>query len=224
MENMDLLKISYLLGSLSFIVGLKMLSSPDSARKGNLYAAVGMLIAILATIFFHEHTNAETGEVERIGNLGYIIGGIAIGTIVGYLAAMKVKMTAMPQMVSLFNGMGGACAALIGIGALIGTRFARIAPKTLLSHLAAALGSFAVAVALSATFVAIVAATMHVRFGDLIVAFAPGAMDAMMALALTLHIDPVFVGAHHLSRFVFVSIATPGIVHLFGRPQDDLDD
>ena len=115
-------------------------------------------------------------------------------------------------------------AALIGIGALIGTRFARIAPKTLLSHLAAALGSFAVAVALSATFVAIVAATMHVRFGDLIVAFAPGAMDAMMALALTLHIDPVFVGAHHLSRFVFVSIATPGIVHLFGRPQDDLDD
>ncbi|HAE36156.1 MAG: NAD(P)(+) transhydrogenase (Re/Si-specific) subunit beta [Chitinophagales bacterium] len=115
MENMDLLKISYLLGSLSFIVGLKMLSSPDSARKGNLYAAVGMLIAILATIFFHEHTNAETGEVERIGNLGYIIGGIAIGTIVGYLAAMKVKMTAMPQMVSLFNGMGGACAALIGI-------------------------------------------------------------------------------------------------------------
>lgn len=114
--------------------------------------------------------------------------------------------------------------ALIGIGALIGTRFARISPKTMLSHLAAALGSFAVAIALSAIFVAIVATTMHVRFSDLIVAFAPGAMDAMMALALTLHIDPVFVGAHHLSRFVFVSIATPGIVHLFGRPQDDADD
>jgi len=57
-----------------------------------------------------------------------------------------------------------------------------------------------------------------------IVAFAPGAMDAMLALALTLHIDPIFVGAHHLSRFVFVTIATPGIVHLFGRPQEDVDD
>ena len=46
----------------------------------------------------------------------------------------------------------------------------------------------------------------------------------LLALALTLHIDPIFVGAHHLSRFVFVTIATPGIVHLFGRPQDDVDD
>src|SRR6267142_1613636 len=54
--------------------------------------------------------------------------------------------------------------------------------------------------------------------------FAPGAMDAMLALALTLHIDPIFVGAHHLSRFVFVTITTPGIVHLFGRPQEDVDD
>jgi uncharacterized membrane protein AbrB (regulator of aidB expression) len=64
----------------------------------------------------------------------------------------------------------------------------------------------------------------HVRFSDIVVAFAPGAMDAMLALALTLHIDPIFVGAHHLSRFVFVTIATPGIVHLFGRTQDDVDD
>ena len=66
--------------------------------------------------------------------------------------------------------------------------------------------------------------TTQVRFADIVVAFAPGAMDAMLALALTLHIDPIFVGAHHLSRFVFVTIATPGIVHLFGRPQDDVDD
>jgi hypothetical protein len=64
----------------------------------------------------------------------------------------------------------------------------------------------------------------HARFGDIVVAFSPGAMDAMLALALTLHIDPIFVGAHHLSRFVFVSIATPGIVHLFGRQQVDADD
>jgi uncharacterized protein len=114
--------------------------------------------------------------------------------------------------------------ALVGIGALIGSRFARMTSKTLLSHISAALGSFAIAIVISALFVAVIALTTHVRFADIIVAFAPGAMDAMLALALTLHIDPIFVGAHHLSRFVFVSIATPGIVHLFGRPQEDVDD
>jgi membrane AbrB-like protein len=114
--------------------------------------------------------------------------------------------------------------ALVGIGALIGSRFARMKTSTLLSHVNAGLGSFAIAVAISAIFVAVIVLTTHVRFGDVIVAFAPGAMDAMLALALTLHIDPIFVGAHHLSRFVFVTITTPGVVHLFGRPQDDVDD
>ncbi len=114
--------------------------------------------------------------------------------------------------------------ALVGIGALIGTRFARMTTRTLLSHVHAALGSFAIAIAISAVFVAVIVLTTAVRFADIVVAFAPGAMDAMLALALTLHIDPIFVGAHHLSRFVFVTIATPGIVHLFGRPQEDVDD
>jgi uncharacterized protein len=114
--------------------------------------------------------------------------------------------------------------ALVGIGALIGSRFARMKPKTLLSHVNAALGSFVIAILISGVFVVLIALTTSVRFGDVVVAFAPGAMDAMLALALTLHIDPIFVGAHHLSRFVFVTIATPGIVHLFGRPQEDVDD
>jgi membrane AbrB-like protein len=115
-------------------------------------------------------------------------------------------------------------AALVGIGALIGTRFARMKTSTLLSHVNAGLGSFAVAITISAVFVAVIAFTTNVRLSDVVVAFAPGAMDAMLALALTLHIDPIFVGAHHLSRFVFVSITTPGIVHLFGRPQEEEDD
>jgi membrane AbrB-like protein len=114
--------------------------------------------------------------------------------------------------------------ALVGIGALMGSRFARMKTKTLLGHINAALGSFAIAIGISAIFVGITMLLTNVRFSDILVAFAPGAMDAMLALALTLHIDPIFVGAHHLSRFVFVTIATPGIVHLFGRPQDDVDD
>ncbi|MBK7567916.1 MAG: NAD(P)(+) transhydrogenase (Re/Si-specific) subunit beta [Bacteroidetes bacterium] len=111
MEYYDILKICYLLGSISFIVGLKMLSKPDTAKKGNLFAGIGMTIAILGTILFHRDPETD----ESIGNLGYIAGAIVLGTVIGYFAAMKVKMTQMPQMVSLFNGMGGACAALIGI-------------------------------------------------------------------------------------------------------------
>ncbi len=114
--------------------------------------------------------------------------------------------------------------ALVGIGSLIGTRFARMKTKTLLGHIHAAIGSFTVAIAISAAFVAVIALTTEVHFADIIVAYAPGAMDAMLALALTMHIDPIFVGAHHLSRFLFVTLATPGIVHLFGRPQEDVDD
>jgi membrane AbrB-like protein len=114
--------------------------------------------------------------------------------------------------------------ALTGIGTLIGTRFARLSARTLLSYISAAIGSFAVAITMSAIFVAAVAAVTPTKLSDIIVAFSPGAMDAMLALALTLHIDPIFVGAHHLARFLFVTIATPGIVHLFGRPQEDVDD
>lgn len=103
------LTIAYLIGSVTFILGLKMLSHPLSARKGNLIAAAGMAIAIAATIFLYE------SEGKKLGNYAWIFGGLILGTVIGALAARKVKMTAMPEMVSLFNGMGGACAALISI-------------------------------------------------------------------------------------------------------------
>lgn len=115
-------------------------------------------------------------------------------------------------------------AALVGIGTLIGARFGAIRPRIILSYLGAALGSFGIAVAIAAVFVAGIALATDVRLDNLVVAFSPGAMDAMMALALTLHIDPVFVGAHHLARFIYVSVVTPGLVHLLGRGADDLDD
>lgn len=104
-----LLQLSYLIGSITFVIGLKKLSHPESARQGNLLAAAGMGLAILATVLFHEH------DGERIGNIGWILAAMAIGTGIGWTMAMKVKMTGMPQMVSFFNGMGGACAAIISI-------------------------------------------------------------------------------------------------------------
>jgi H+-translocating NAD(P) transhydrogenase subunit beta len=105
----NILTLCYLIASVTFLLGLKMLSNPATARKGNLVAAGGMTIAILGTIFLYE----ENGE--RLGNYTWIFAGLFIGTVIGTLAAKKVKMTAMPEMVSLFNGMGGACAMLISI-------------------------------------------------------------------------------------------------------------
>jgi NAD(P) transhydrogenase subunit beta len=116
--QLDILTICYLIGSVTFILGLKMLSNPASARKGNLVAAAGMTIAIVGTIFLYEKNG------EKLHNYIWIFSGLAVGGIVGTLAAKKVKMTAMPEMVSLFNGMGGACAALISI-----VEFGRLSEK-----------------------------------------------------------------------------------------------
>jgi NAD(P) transhydrogenase subunit beta len=108
--DINLLTVIYLIASVTFIIGLKMLSHPESARRGNLTAAVGMTLAIFGTIFLYRDENGD-----RLYNYGWIFGGLLIGGIIGTLAAKKVKMTAMPEMVSLFNGMGGACAMLISI-------------------------------------------------------------------------------------------------------------
>jgi NAD(P) transhydrogenase subunit beta len=104
-----ILEITYVVASVLFILGLKMLSHPETARKGNFYAAIGMVLAIIATILFHQK------DGKPIGNIGWIVSAIAVGTIIGWVIARRVKMTAMPQLVSLFNGMGGAAAALISM-------------------------------------------------------------------------------------------------------------
>ncbi|MCX6350444.1 MAG: NAD(P)(+) transhydrogenase (Re/Si-specific) subunit beta [Bacteroidetes bacterium] len=106
-----ILHIAYLIASITFILGLKMLSNPKTAKRGNMIAAVGMVLGIFATIFLYR----DSVHHHHLGNKLWIFGGILIGTIIGWLMAMKVKMTAMPQMVSFFNGMGGACAAIISI-------------------------------------------------------------------------------------------------------------
>jgi len=107
--GISVLEITYILASVLFILGLKMLSHPLTARRGNTLAAIGMVLAILATILFHQK------DGQPIGNIWWIIGAITVGTVIGWVIAKRVKMTAMPQLVSFFNGMGGAAAALISI-------------------------------------------------------------------------------------------------------------
>ena len=108
-SGISILEISYVIASVLFISGLKMLSHPLTARRGNTLAAIGMGLAIITTILFHHK------DGKPIGNIGLILAAIAIGTGIGWVIAKKVKMTAMPQLVSFFNGMGGAAAALISM-------------------------------------------------------------------------------------------------------------
>ena len=103
-----ILEIIYLIASVSFVIGLKMLSHPETARRGNLIAAGGMSLAIAGTLLFYRE-----GVSPMV--YGLILAAMGIGTAAGWVSAKKIKMTAMPQMVSLFNGMGGACAMLIGL-------------------------------------------------------------------------------------------------------------
>jgi NAD(P) transhydrogenase subunit beta len=104
--------LAYLLAAVLFILGLKQLSSPRHARRGNLTAAMGMLIALVATVLL-------IGPHITTPGLIVIMVGIAVGTVVGALSARSVKMTAMPQMVAIFNGVGGGAAALVAVSELM---------------------------------------------------------------------------------------------------------
>lgn len=97
----------YLISIILFIVGLKRLSGPDTARNGNLVAAAGMGLAIIISLVYPLEGGAN--------NYGWVVGGIVLGSVIGIAAAKKVQMTAMPEMVSLFNGLGGACALMIAL-------------------------------------------------------------------------------------------------------------
>jgi membrane AbrB-like protein len=108
-------------------------------------------------------------------------------------------------------------AAVITLGAVAGARFANTSPRTLLSYLGAAFGSFAVAVAVAASFALVVVALLPFRIADVTVAFAPGAQDTMMVLALAMHLDPVYVGAHHLARFLLVSFSVALVARRLAR-------
>jgi membrane AbrB-like protein len=100
-------------------------------------------------------------------------------------------------------------AAIVAVGAVTGARFANTSPRMFLSYIGAAIGSFAVAVTIASCFMLIAASLLSVRIADVVVAFAPGAQDTMMVLALALHLDPVYVGAHQLARFMIVSLSIP---------------
>jgi proton-translocating NAD(P)+ transhydrogenase subunit beta len=107
-----ILEFIYLLSALFFVAGLKLLSSPDSARRGNMWAGTGMIMAMVATMVLHR--NAD-GDGIKGANLAIILGAIAFGGVIGAVVARRIKMTAMPQLVSFFNATGGAASALVAL-------------------------------------------------------------------------------------------------------------
>src|SRR5262249_8725290 len=99
------INILYLTASVCFVFGLKMLAAPKTARRGNLLAAAGMVVAVVATLF----------ERQIVGYWTIAV-GLLVGAGVGATLALRVHMKGMPQMVSLFNGFGGLAAAMVGFG------------------------------------------------------------------------------------------------------------
>jgi H+-translocating NAD(P) transhydrogenase subunit beta len=108
--------ISYLIASLSFIIGLRFLANPNTARRGNQLAGAGMALAIIATMFSYQVESH--GEIDVL-NMILIVVGIAIGAVASIYPSRRVPMTAMPQMVAIFNGMGGATVALVSVSQFV---------------------------------------------------------------------------------------------------------
>ena len=99
--------IAYLAAAALFIYGIRRLRTPETARSGNTLAAVGMVIALIATIF--------VADIDNVLSVGQIWVGVLVGSVIGAVAAQRVQMTAMPQMVAAFNGVGGGAAALVAV-------------------------------------------------------------------------------------------------------------
>ncbi|HXF89833.1 MAG TPA: AbrB family transcriptional regulator [Xanthobacteraceae bacterium] len=175
----------------------------------------------------------SAAAIPRIAAGDASLGGLAVLIAVSTLAALAMLWLRLPGGL-LFGAMIGSAvlhgggfvhtnlpawavaAAVIGIGAVTGSRFANTDPRTLVRYLGAALGSFAVGIAVTSGFVLVLTAFLSVRIADAVVAFSPGAQDTMMVLALALHLDPIFVGAHHLWRFLLVTLSLPWQVRRAG--------
>ncbi len=160
-------------------------------------------LTVLVTV-----STAAAFVLQRIGFPGGLLFGAMLAS--AALHATGAVEAVLPWWVAAF--------AVISIGATTGSRFANTDPIVLLRYLGAALGSFAVAISVATAFVVAITQLLPLRIADVVVAYAPGAQDTMMVLALALHLDPIFVGAHHLSRYILVSLTVPLMGRWLGSP------
>ncbi len=107
-----LLELSYLVAALLFVYGLKLLSHPETARRGNFWAAAGMFLGMLTTLLLHK---TDAGAGIPMSNVWIILAAIGVGSVIGWIVARKIRMTAMPQLVSFYNATGGAASMLVAL-------------------------------------------------------------------------------------------------------------
>jgi uncharacterized protein len=154
-----------------------------------------------------------------VDELAVLIAAASAGSYLAYKVKMPGGLLFGAMLVSaVLHGTGlidvmmpwwGANAAAIALGAIIGSRFANMRFLLFLNYLGAAFGSFGVAVTIAGIFALGLLLVVHVPLAEVMIAFAPGSADAMMLLALALHLDPVYVGAHHVVRILVVGLAMP---------------
>jgi uncharacterized protein len=155
------------------------------------FAVLGQMIALVAvaTVF--------AIAFARMRFPGGLLFGAMTGS--GILHGTDLVTAALPWWIG--------SSSVITLGALVGSRFANTSFRMLIGYLGAAFGSFAVAMSVATIFILIVAHFFPFSIANIVIAFSPGAQDTMMVLALALHLDPVYVGAHHLARFLVVTIS-----------------
>jgi H+-translocating NAD(P) transhydrogenase subunit beta len=169
--------IAYLVAAALFIVGIRRLRRPETARSGNTLAAVGMVIALVATIFVADIHRA-LGAVE-------IGAGVLVGSVIGAVAAQRVQMTAMPQMVAAFNGVGGAAAALVAVSEFYRVEALGVGQETSVSAIAVLLSVIIGTISFSGSIIAFVK-LQELALGGSVTFPLQQVVNALIALAILL--------------------------------------
>ena len=192
------INIAYIVASIFFIVGLKMLGSPATARKGNLVSGLGMLIAVSVTLFD-----------QQILDSSWIFIGIVIGGAIGLAGAKLVGMTEMPQMVAVFNGLGGMASLLVGCA-----EFEKGQVHSALAQGSAAVGTVAGTAQASPNVVVFAAIFLAVIIGG--VTFS-GSVIAYAKLAERMNTKPIlFRGQNIFNTLVVLLILSGGVLFAGG--------
>jgi membrane AbrB-like protein len=173
-------------------------SMPRGPAGGSSLVELGILLAV---------STALALAMARLRFPGGLLFGAMAGS--GLLHGTGYIQAVLPWW------LGGA--GVIVLGAVAGSRFANTTPRMVVAYLGAAFGSFAVSLGIATLFVLVVTRYFSFPIPDVVVAFAPGAQDTMMVLALALHLDPVYVGAHHLARYLVVTFSVAWLARRIAR-------
>jgi H+-translocating NAD(P) transhydrogenase subunit beta len=177
-----ILELSYLLAAIFFVTGLKKLSHPETARKGNLWAASGMLLAVITTLMLHRDAS---GSGIPAGNAVIILASLILASVAGAYIARTVRMTAVPQLVSFFNATGGAASALVAL-----IEFSSPGNESILVTL---LGLFFGSIAFSGSMIAY--GKLHGKVGDIFAGYMKYLNLTMLVIILAIIIFVLTAGA-----------------------------